>query len=148
MQGGDLSNELPPRFVFVLEGLVATVPASAVRRQRLHLRLHRWEKAVDLLEWNTYALSTMWNTVWRLGVRFDVATYTSTEQGWLEALRDRLDQENVPVSTVHAYSSPQELALKLAYLPDVRAVFDAAPERALVYGNRGRTAVPDSFSVI
>ena len=148
MQGGDLSNELPPRFVFVLEGLIASVPAKQVRAQRLDLKLHRWKHAVDRLEWNTYALSTMWNTVWRLGIRFDVATFTSTEEGWLTALRDRLDLENVPVSTVHAYKTPQELALKLAYLPDVRAVFDAAPERALVYGNRGRSVLPDSFTVL
>lgn len=148
MQGGDLSNELPPRFVFVLEGLVASVPKKQEPRFKLALRMHRWTRAVDCLEWNTYALSTMWNTVWRHGVRFDVATYTSTEAGWLDALRDRLDQENVPVSTVHAYSTPQELALKLAYLPDVRTVFDADPSRALVYGNRGRTAMPSSFTVL
>lgn len=148
MQGGDLSNELPPRFIFVLEPLLASVSPRQARAQRLDLKLHRWKSAVDRLEWNTYALSTMWNTVWRLGIRFDVATYTSTDEGWLTALRDRLDLENVPVSTVLAYRTPQELALKLAYLPDVRAVFDADPTRSLVYGRRGRSVLPDNFTVL
>lgn len=135
MQGGDLSNEVAPRLLFIFEGTVATLPSKTVEaKEKIHQRLKRWQKAVDLWEISERAYALLWDVTWRYNYRFDIVTYHPA--GFAKALKERLDDEGLPVGRVW-HSSPSLLAKRLAFMPDVRYVYDADASRLFTYGGRG-----------
>lgn len=135
MQGGDLSNEVAPRLLFVFENTVATLPTkAAAAREKAALRLRRWDTAVAQWEISERAYALLWDVTWRYNYRFDIVTYKPA--CFAKALRQRLDDEGLPVGNVWA-SSPTLLSKKLAFMPDVRYVYDADGSRLFTYGGRG-----------
>lgn len=135
MQDGDLSNEVAPRLLFVFEGTVATLPSKATAtKERLYCRTKRWDRAVGLWEVSDRASALLWDVLWRYHYRFDIVTFRPF--GFAQALMRRFDAEGFPVGNVRA-SSPSSLAQQLAYMPDVRYVYDADPDHVLTYGGRG-----------
>lgn len=135
MLGGDISNEVSPRLLFVFEGTVGTLPSkTAEAKERFYLRTKRWAKAVELWQIADRAYALLWDVTWRYNYRFDIVTYQP--KGFAKALAERLDDEGLPVGRVFA-SSPNLLTKKLAFMPDVRYVYDADPSRHLTYGGRG-----------
>lgn len=133
MEGGDISNEVPPRFYFVFEGLIGRVPPKEQRRYDRLCKLRRWEKAAALWEIDDVALSYMWDMAWRHHFQVDVVTFVEEH----EALRDRLDEEGIPYGHLRHYASPDSLAMRLAYMPYVTRIYYAYPERPFVFGDRG-----------
>lgn len=135
MQGGDISNEVAPRLLFVFEGTLATVPSkTAEAKEKLQCRLKRWAAAAELWEISEQASILLWDVAWRYNFRFDIVTYKPA--GFARALKDRLDEEGLPAAKVW-HSSPQLLAKKLAFMPDVAYVYDSDPTRLFTYGGRG-----------
>jgi hypothetical protein len=134
MQGGDLSNEVAPRLLFVFENTIGTLPSkTAEARERTAVKFHRWRTAVDCWMIPPRSHALLWDVAWRYNYRFDVVTYRPA--GFARELEKRLGMD-VPVSSVFS-SSPALLARKLAFMPDVRFVYDADPERVFTYGGRG-----------
>jgi hypothetical protein len=135
MLGGDISNEVSPRLLFVFEGTVGRLPSKAAEaKEKVQCKLKRWDKAVECWEIPERAYALLWDVTWRYNYRFDIVTYRP--KGFAKALGQRLDDEGLPVGRVWN-SSPVLLAKKLAFMPDVRFVYDADPTRHLTYGGRG-----------
>lgn len=142
VRNGDLSNGYAPRFVFVWENLVAQCENTSV--EAVAVRLHRWKYAVGLWTVNTHIRKCLWDIAFRQDYRLDLLTFRP--EGFAEALRGKLDYEGLPFSNVLC-STPAIFARKLAFLPDVRAVFDADTSHRFFYGGRGRiVADPNQFS--
>ena len=133
MQGGDISNETPPRFLFVFEGLIARIPDALVRLEKMHVRFHRYVKAAALWEVDDQALSYTWDMAWRHHLAVDIVTFLPYHQ----EIRTRLDDEGVPYGHLRHYASPEVLAWKLAYMPYVHRIYYAWPEREFIFGDRG-----------
>lgn len=135
VEHGDLSNEVSPRLLFVFEGTVATLPSkTAAAREKAMIKLRRWHRAVELWDIPERAHALLWDVSWRYSYRFDIVTYRPA--GFARALAERFDNEGLPVGRVWA-SSPALLAKKLAFMPDVRYVYDADGDRLFTYGGRG-----------
>ena len=133
MQGGDISNETPPRFFFVFEGLIGTLPEKAKTTERRSVKLKRFTKAAALWEIDDQAMSYIWDMAWRHHLAVDVVTFLP----YHEELRIRLDDENVPYANLRHYASPDTLAMRLGYMPYVARIFYAHPERQFIFGDRG-----------
>lgn len=140
MEGGDLSNAVAPRCLYVFEGLLAHEPTGLkpAVAARVDARLHRWDHVLRRMRFDPLVSRMLWDLVWRHGLRFDVVTYLYDET-FAVALYKHLDGTlGYPISNVLWYPSPQALASGLAIMPDVARVFDANPRNALAYGPRGR----------
>jgi hypothetical protein len=140
MQGGDISNAVSPRCLYVFEGLIATAPGGVKSSvaTKVDERLHRWDRIIHRMDFDPTVTQLLWDLVWRHGIRFDVVTYLY-DVSFATALFQHLDSElGMPLSHVLWYPSPQALANGLAVMPDVARVFDANQQNALAYGGRGR----------
>lgn len=133
MEGGDLSNEAPPRFLFVFEGLIGKLPRGQEKRHARLCRLHRHEKAAAMWEIDDQALSYLWDMAWRHHLQVDMVTFLEE----YEALKERLDDEGIPYGHLRHYASPDTLAVRLSYMPYVSRIYYAYPERPFVFGDRG-----------
>lgn len=134
MEGGDLSNEVAGRLLFVFEGTVGRLRPGAEARERGLLRLRRWAAAVRCWEIPQEARAVLWDAAWRWSYRFDVVTHRPA--GFAKALEGALDEADVPFTKVWSMSV-DELARALARMPDVQAVFFADQSRRFAYGSRG-----------
>lgn len=134
MERGDISNSEAPRYVFVFEGTIGQIDSTDVLAERALCKTRQWRRAVARWDIPEITGTLMWDLSWRRGVRFDVVTYRS--KGFADALRDRLADEDYPVSRVWA-DTPAHLARKLARMPAVLAVYDADEKRRFTYGHRG-----------
>lgn len=134
MQGGDLSDRLPPRWLFVFEGVIARVPPVKQARFNLYMRTHRWKRAAGLFEMEKHVTKVLWDLYWRRDYRFDVVTHMGDEMA--EEIEKMLDRYNVPLGNVY-YNEPEALAKNLTFMPDVQYVVHGDPAHHLSYGNRG-----------
>lgn len=133
MEGGDISNEAPQRFLFVFEGLIGRLGKGHDRLERMHVKLHRYKKAASLWEIDEQALSYVWDMAWRHHLAVDVVTFVP----YHEELKERLDEEGVPYGHLRHYSDPTVLSMKLAYMPYVHRIYFSYPERRFAFGDRG-----------
>lgn len=134
MERGDLSNRLPPRWLFVFENVVGRVPPKKTAEWKLAMRLGRFKRAVGCYEMEPHVIKVLWDLYWRRDYRFDVVTFMG--EGFRDALEKRLDRESVPFSNVWA-EDEDTLARRLAYMPDVQYVVHGDTSRHLTYGPRG-----------
>lgn len=137
MQGGDISNEVPPRAIFVFEGLIAYPPTSKLPlATTVAARLHRWDRVLNAWTLNETMVKQMWDHAWRRGIQFDVVTFLY-EESFAVALWHRLDNLGLPMSRVLWYPSLQHLAEGLAYMPDVYVVYAGTWSASLAFGKKG-----------
>lgn len=137
MQGGDISNQLPPRWIVVFEGVIGVHPTDADRtRYEWWAKSRAWKRAVDTFQLEPHASKVLWDMVWRRDMKFDVATFLPTPRAG-RLVTDWLDRYNLPVSGVWSYHDPSQLGQQLAYLPDVYAVVHANENNRFTYGDRG-----------
>lgn len=134
MEGGDLSNRLPPRWLFVFEGVIGSVPAKRAAEYKLAMRLHRYKRAADCFEIETHVQKVIWDLYWRRDFRFDVVTFLG--DSFSEHLERRLSRDALPYSNCWSVDE-SSLAARLAYMPDVQYVIHGDPSKHLTYGNRG-----------
>jgi hypothetical protein len=100
------------------------------------------QRTVDAYEINDALARVIWDTTWRHRYTVDVVTYLGEDA--VAPLEARLDVEGLPIGRVWA-TTPDRLARRLPYMPDVAAVFDN--EHHLIYGSKGRMlpAVPTTL---
>lgn len=132
MEHGDISNELPPRMLFVFEGLVAY--CDQPRQEQASVKLRRWKRAANLWEYDSLILKHLWDLQFRRNFRLDCITFKGEPFG--EALQEKFDRDYVPFSNVYAMNEAQ-LQRRLASMIDVVRVFDPIPIRALAWGRKG-----------
>lgn len=142
MQGGDISNEVSPRLLIVFEGLLGILPDSKARAaESVARKARRWKRAVKTYEINEPMARAIWDVTWRYHQSVDVVTYLGDE--FADALRDRLDEESLPIGHVMA-TEHHLLARRLAYAPDIAAVYHANPEHRFTYGSKGYLISPQT----
>lgn len=140
MERGDISNEVVPRLVVAFEGMLGILPEKPKERtlltwpRRAGKRQAQAKRTVDAYDINDALARVIWDTTWRHKYSVDVVTYLGDDA--VEALEARLDAEGLPIGRVWA-TTPERLARRLPYMPDVAAVFDN--EHHLIYGSKGRT---------
>lgn len=134
MQGGDLSNRLPARWLFVYEGVIANVPPERIGEYRRAVATRRWKRAAACWQTEPHVQKVIWDLVWRRDFRFDVVTFMGEHMA--EAVELQMQHEALPFSNCWP-TSESDLATRLAYMPDVQFVVHADPSRRLAYGNRG-----------
>lgn len=134
MEHGDLSNAVPPRFLFVFEGLIASVPTEQKPVELGLVQFRRWKRAARLWRIDEYALSVVWDHAWRHAASVDMVTFLPGP--YAEAIAERLDSESVPYGNL-IVTTPDILARRIVYMPDVQRIFYAQPERPFLFGDRG-----------
>lgn len=147
MQGGDLSNRLPPRWLIVFEGVIAEHEHQSTRaRYDFYIAARQWRRAINTFNLNIYTGKVLWDMTWRQDYKFDVATFLpggKTDKhvaAWL-------DTWDVPYSNVRQYPSPAALARALVTMPDVHAVIHADESSRFTYGHRGRLVQGSGWSI-
>jgi len=138
MQHGDISNESAPRILLVFEGAVGFLPDIKVKDYQRAVRRHAWDDAVSCWELSEPILRRILDLVLRRNLAVEVVTFIS--QPFADVLAARLDEEDVPVRRVW-YSTPGRLSRRLAYMPDVAAVYDPDEAHVFTYGSKGRVLV-------
>lgn len=134
MERGDLSNRLPPRWLFVYEGVIGRVPVEKRRQYDIYVKLRQYRRAAGCFVTEAHVQKVIWDLVWRRDFRFDVVTFLGDDMA--DALEKKLTGESLPFSNLWAVDEA-ELAARLAYMPDVVYVVHGDPSRRLAYGNRG-----------
>jgi hypothetical protein len=149
MQGGDISNEVVPRLVIAYEGMLGVLPEKPEKyvtelvARKFGRRARQAKRTVDAYEINDALARVIWDTVWRFKYSVDVVTYLGDDA--VEPLEARLDAEGLPIGRVWA-TTPERLARRLPYMPDVAAIFDN--EHHLIYGSKGRALPANPTTLI
>jgi hypothetical protein len=145
VQGGDISNEVSPRLVVVFENLLGLLPTKAHEAKvSTYLKFKRYQRAVNVFELNELLARRIWDVTWRLKFSVDVVTYVGDE--FAEAVRERIDREDLPIGHVW-HKTPQVLARELAYMPHVAAIYDPNPSHQFTFGSKGRIISPHDPSM-
>lgn len=147
MLHGDISNVVSPRLLLVFEGLVGHVPpkASTVRAERLARKMHRWKSAVSYWEIDDLVAKVLADLYWRKDQTLHVVTWIGPE--FAEALGERLDDENLPVSRTF-HTTPERLARSIAYQHDIAAIYDPDPNHQFTFGGKGRIVTQSNLTSI
>jgi hypothetical protein len=136
MKHGDLSSAPVPRFVVVFENGIGTLPDSRRAQWRKLARKGRWDDVAALFDLSPMMLRKITDLTFRHNVSVDVVTYCGPVD-FAAALARRFDAEHVPVRIVQA-STPDRMARRTSFEPDIVAVYDGNPEHAMVYGRKGK----------
>lgn len=137
MQKGDLSNAVPPKFIFLFEGLIGVYPhVWSPTQEKAYIRTHQWKKAVYSWDISDMMLAHIYDITWRHGARLDIVTFRP--QGFVEALENRFAREGIPVNGFVHFDSADALARRLPRMPDVISVFFGDPSMEFKFGGRGR----------
>lgn len=136
MLNGDLSNVVVPRLVLVFEGALGFLPPDRVEQYNKLGSAGHWDQAARCWDLNELMMRKIWDVVWRQSFQLEVVTYAGP-QNLAESLQERFDEENLPVSRTLA-STPDRMARRLAYAPDIAVVYDSNAEHAFTYGGKGR----------
>jgi hypothetical protein len=146
MQGGDLAASEPiPQVYVVLEGLILLPgPRFTQKRFARRIRMHRYRSAVHLLEYNDIAVNTLWN-LWMASQPVCLVTYLPVSL--LAEIRRDLDENEIP--HLRTFQTTERFMAKtIAQRRDALLVFDADPDRGLMYGPKGRIIRPDHAEIM
>lgn len=135
MKGNDLSNNPVPRIIIVFENALGFLPDDRRDTWRDLARDGRWDDVARLFELDPIMLRKIVDLTHRFSVSIDVVTYCGPEE-FARALERLFDYENVPVRIVTA-STPERVARKTSYEPDIITIYDGNPEHGLAYGPKG-----------
>lgn len=136
MQGGDISNRLPPRWIVVFEGVIGTLPnAHTVKEFEFSCKIRAWKHAVTVFEPRGHSVKVLWDMTWRKDYKFDVVTFLPEKCA--KHVTSWIDQRNIPAANVWHYPDAARLGQELAFMPDVYAVIHANPSNRFTFGDRG-----------
>lgn len=146
MKNNDLANIVVPHDVIVFEGLLGLLPDDrAVVAANKYLRRRKWTKALACYEINEMLARKIWHMTWYKSAEYDVLTYLGED--FAVALRERFDEENLPIRRVLA-DDPHMFARSLIFNPDVRTIYDPDPAHRFVFGDKGRVLFPDQYNLL
>lgn len=135
MERGNLSNRPTSRLLIVFENGIGTLPIAAQRAYDKAVSKEQFDVAIRMFELDDLILRKILWLSWNNDIRFEVVTFLGDDL--CLALTDWLDEEEVSVVKVWS-STPARLARKIAYLPDLAAVYDPDPSHRFSYGAKGR----------
>jgi hypothetical protein len=132
MQGGDISNETPPRIIVVVD----VVTESELVDERKLLRSSTERKLLGI---NRVALSQLWNLSNKYGLSVELAGFANEQwtEKILENLIDKLERRGAnPFNYYELYSDIEDFISDLPYRPNLKGVIDLR-ERVARYGSWG-----------
>lgn len=135
MQGGNLSNATVPRIVLVFENALGFLADDKRADWYRLVKRGRWQDAAHLWDLNDLMLRKIVDLTIRHSVSIDVVTYCGPQE-FVDELTRIFDGEDLPVRRVTC-STPERMARRLSFAPDIVAVYDANPGHQLVYGPKG-----------
>lgn len=135
MRGGDLDNSPVPRLVVVFENALGYLPDQRRGRWRELKTARDWDGLARLFDLDQMMLRKITDLTYRFSVSVDVVTYCGPE-AFAEALARLLDRENVPVRIVFS-STPERMARRTSYEPDIIGIYDANEQHSMAYGPKG-----------
>lgn len=136
MEKGDISNAVVPRFLFVFEGIIGKLPdVRAESKARALFAIHQWVRCVRCYQIDTHISKVLWDLAWRQSIQFDVVTFLG--EGMADAIRDRLDYLQLPVSNVD-HTTGDELVHQLTYRPNIVQIVHPFPDWQFRFGGVGR----------
>lgn len=135
MEHGNLSSVVAPRIVIVFEGAIGWLHDSKNKKYQKLLKKKQWDQAIKFWQLNDSMLDKIWNLYYHKSVNIEVCTWLGKEMA--EAIRNLLDENNIPVRDVWA-SEPARLSRELAYMPDVVTVYDPDPDHVFTFGSKGK----------
>lgn len=148
MEGGDISNEVSQKLVFVFDGLVGAIPQEDERVAKKLRKRGKWSQLARVYEVDTRMGAHLWDIVWRSPFSFDVVSFETDDEAWFEALERLLARANVPHSRLEVYATPDEFAQHMVYAPNILRVFHAEPSWRFKFGNKGEyVADPITFEL-
>lgn len=127
MKGGDISNEVPPRIVVVLDCIVDKKP-----NVRKFLGIPIIEEEIT---YNRQSLSMFWRISQKYGYVLELAGlgYSKKE---MKSIQEDLDNLGTnPFNYYTAYRTVSDLVREIPYRPELAGVVDV-PDRALRYGSK------------
>lgn len=148
MEGGDISNEVSPRLLFVFENLLGLLPTEKhVAQVKRHIRRKRYAQAVEVFEVNEQLAKRIWDMTWRLKYSIDVVTWIPNP--FSRYVQQWIDAQDLPIAHV-IHENPTTFTRKLSYMPHVAAIFDPDPSHQFTWGSKGRILPPytDPMSVL
>jgi hypothetical protein len=126
-----------PKIVLVFEGALGFIDRNDRRKFDRQIRRKRWHEAAELWVLHPLMMQKIWDVAKRLSLTLEVVTFAGPQE-FGEALEYRLqDTEELPVHRVWA-TRPELLARKIAYMPDLAAIYDPDAARWLTWGGKGR----------
>jgi hypothetical protein len=130
MKNGDISNDVPPRFIVSLD-VVSTFEEVTTKKSWLSA-----SKTTNVIKWDMMTLAFLWNYSSRVGVSFELAGF-EFDQDELDTYYDNLSNRGTnPFTYVVAYTDVQELVHELPFRRDVRGVI-ALPSQVARFGSWG-----------
>jgi hypothetical protein len=135
MRGGDLGNTPVPRIIIVWENAIGYLPDDKREEWRRLAREGKWNAVARLFELDQIMLRKISDLTFRFDISVDVVTYCGPA-AFAHALERLFERENVPVRIVRS-TTPERMARRTSYEPDIRAIYDGNAEHAMVYGPKG-----------
>jgi hypothetical protein len=134
---GDLSNVVTARLVLVYEGALGFLPEDKVDRYNALGTAGRWYDAARCWEFDELMMRKIIDVTYaRASYQVELVTYAGPGEFAAEVY-ERCGEEGLPVSRVTA-STAEVMARRLAYAQDIACVYDASPQTAFMYGQRGK----------
>ena len=143
IERGDISNEVAPKLFFVLEDLIAHVHEDDQKRAARYARRGAWKLLANLYNFDGKMIAHLWDLVWRTNYSFSLVTIASGDEEWMEALERRLDRFNVPYSGLVGFSTVDELAQHVVFMPNILRLYHGREEWKFKFGRVGEH-VPDA----
>lgn len=135
MQGGNLSNSTIPRIVLVFENALGYLPEDSRANWFKLTKRGRWHDAAHLWVLDDLMMTQIMYLTVKHSLSIDVVTYCGPQE-FVDELIRRFDDEALPVRRVTC-STPERMARRLSFAPDIVAVYDANPGHQMVYGPKG-----------
>lgn len=135
LRGNDLANTAVPRLIIVFENALGYLPENRRAEWRKLSKAGKWDDVARLFDLDQIMLRKITWMTHRYSLSIDVVTYCGPA-AFARALERLFDHENVPIRIVQA-STPERLARRTSYEPDIAAIYDGNPHHQLVYGKKG-----------
>lgn len=130
MQGGDLSNETPPRIYFTLD----VVSTSKVETKKKVLGLIT--TTTRTFEWDLARLQQVWNLTSKYALIAELVAFEYTQEE-VDKIIDELDERGInPFNYGTGFPSVESLIEQIPYRFNLKGVVDI-PSRVARYGSWG-----------
>lgn len=135
MKGNDLSNTPVPRVIIVFENALGYLPDDQRGQWRKLAKANKWDAVARLFELDQLMLRKITWMTHQYSTSIDVVTYCGPA-AFARALERLFTRENVPVRIVTS-STPERVARKTSYEPDIVTIYDGNEAHRLAYGRKG-----------
>lgn len=137
MKDGDISNEIAPKFFFIIEGLVTRISEENTKKAERARRREKWADLISVTDIDTMMTAHLWDIYWRTPYDCEFISVTSGNEAWLERLEKRFDRFNVPYSGLMGFEDEDALARHVVFMPNILRLYHGHPDWRFKFGQVG-----------